>query len=132
MKLAMQALILSLPLLAAGTPAMADLSGSYTVTLKNVRPAKLAGTTACVGLVEDDSLAHWASSGTWSFNGTPAGQFYVQGAIITLFTTSLSGDNTYATFTGRLYHGGIIGTAVTEIISGGATVTGNFTAALGC
>ena len=111
---------------------MANLDGKYTVTLKNVRPGKLADTTACVGLVEDGSLAHWGRSGSWSFNGTAAGQFYVQGAIITLFTTALAGDNTYATFSGRLYHGGIIGTAVTEIIAGGAAVTGNFTAAPGC
>ena len=128
----MQGMCLGLPLLALSPPALADLTGAYTVTLGNVRPASLSGSTACVRLTEDGSFAHWGHSGSWSFNGSPAGNFYVQGAIITLFTNVLSGDNTYAMFTGRLYHGGIIGTAVTQITNGHADVTGNFTAARGC
>jgi hypothetical protein len=131
-KTAIQSACLALPLLAGSVPAMADLTGSYTVTLGTVRPGNLHGATACVALVQDGSFGHWATSGTWSINGTPAGNFYAQHAIITLFTTALSGDNTYATFTGRLYHNGIIGTAVTEVIHGGAVVTGNFTASRGC
>jgi hypothetical protein len=119
-------------LLGLSQPALADVNGDFTITLGTVRPANLSGATACVTLVEDGSFAHWGHSGTWSFNGASAGNFYVQGAIITLFTTVLSGDNTYATFTGRLYHGGIIGTALTEITNGQAVVTGNFTAARGC
>jgi hypothetical protein len=131
-KKAIQGLCLGLPLLVLSVPALADVTGSYTVTLGAVRPASLSGETACIGLVEDGSFAHWGHSGIWSFDGTQEGNFYVQGAIITLFTNGLSGDNTYVTFTGRLYHGGIIGTAVTEIINGAPVVTGNFTAAPGC
>jgi len=121
-----------LALLAISPPALADLTGNYTVTLGHVRPGNLSGATACVALVEDGSFAHWGHSGIWSISGTPAGNFYVQGAIITLFTNALSGDNTYATLTGRLYRGGIIGTALTEITNGHADITGNFTASRGC
>ncbi len=119
-------------MLAVTSPALAGLTGSYTVTLEHVRPGNLSGATACVALVDDGGFAHWGNSGTWSIGGTQAGNFYVQGAIITLFTNALSGDNTYLTFTGRLYHGGIIGTALTEISNGQANVTGNFTATRGC
>jgi hypothetical protein len=109
--------------------AAANLSGNYLITLNSVRPAGLKGATACITLTDDGS-AGWAHSGSWAFQGQPAGYFYVVGGVLTAYSTPSSSG--YITLSGKLYKNALIDTAITDVgISVGGNLTGNFTALAG-
>jgi hypothetical protein len=130
----MKAAILGSLLVLPGPAGAADisLSGNYTVTLTDVRPSALVGATACLSLQDDRGVDRWGHSGSWSFDGTPAGGFYVTGSVITLFTTGAPGAGGYLVMTGRLFDRGIVDTSITQIANGAAVLTGHFAMVAGC